>query len=391
LKGIIVLGVTGSVAAYRAADFARDLMRAGFVVRVCLTRSAQQFVTPLLFETLTGEPCLVDAFDEPVRGRMAHVDWAREARVIVVAPATANVIANLARGNAEDMLTTLVSASNLPIVIAPAMNPEMYASPANQENLAALKARGVEVVEPVEGDVVSGETGLGKLAPTERILEAVISAAASSAQLRGQRVVVTAGPTYEALDPVRFVGNRSSGKMGYAVARAAARMGAEVTLISGPVSLPAPANINLRRVESAQEMSEAAMAAANGASLFVGAAAVADFRPATVSEQKLKRRGLLELTLEPTPDILGCLHDAYPGLRLIGFAAETGTSEESALEKLSRKGLYAIAMNDVSRSDIGFDSDENEVLVFFADGRREILVKDSKFNIAWRLLDLVCA
>lgn len=328
MKRTVILGVTGSIAAYKAADVARELMRAGFDVRAVLTRSAQRFVTVDLFEGLTGNPCLADVFDEPQRGRMAHIDWARECAAIVVCPATANAIANMAHGNADDMLTTIISASSAPLVAAPAMNPEMYASQANQENLCILRSRGIQIVAPQEGDVACGEFGEGKLAAVQTIVQAVTEAAYSAELLNGVRVLVTAGPTHEAIDPVRFIGNRSSGRMGYAIAKAAKQMGASVTLISGPSNLTAPANIETVRVTSAQEMLDACISSGAGASLFIGAAAVADFSPEQKSEAKLRRSDGLELKLQPTKDIAAEMKLRFPEIRVIAFAAEMGEDSD---------------------------------------------------------------
>ena len=329
---------------------------------------------------------LTEVFDEPVRGRMAHIDWAREAACILVCPATANAIATLANGQAEDMFTTLVTASDAPLVIAPAMNPEMYASGANRANMEVLASRGAIFVEPTEGDVACGEQGQGKLATADRIVEAVEQAAFRSEQLAGKHVVITAGPTREPLDPVRYLTNRSSGKMGFALARAALQMGAKVTLVSGPTSEVPPPKATVVRVETAAEMLAATVEACEKADLLIGAAAVADFRPAGTSAQKMKEKGPVALELVPNEDILKAVRARFQVLAIIGFAAETSGHEEYAREKLRAKGLQAIVLNDVSRKDIGFDADKNGGSILSADGGRIELPEESKFNMARRIL-----
>ncbi|MBA3725845.1 MAG: bifunctional phosphopantothenoylcysteine decarboxylase/phosphopantothenate--cysteine ligase CoaBC [Armatimonadetes bacterium] len=389
MKPVVVLGVSGSIAAYRAADLARDLLRSGLDVKICLTRSAREFVTPILFETLTGNPCLTYVFDEPKRGRMAHIDWAREASLILICPATANLLANLAHGNADDMLTTIVSATRAPIVIAPAMNPQMYASEANVENLSVLKARGVLLVEPQEGDVACGEHGEGKLAATSEIVRVVHEALFLSSLYKGKKIVITAGPTHEPIDPVRYIANRSSGKMGFALARAAIQLRAQVTLIAGPTALTPPPAAAIVRITTAGEMLDATLAACSGAHMLIGAAAVADFRTEKVALDKIRSDQPATLALVKNPDILAEAKKAYPDLAIVGFAAETTGHLEDAQKKLEAKGLVAIALNDVSRTDIGFDSEENEVTLL-RNGTEPLRVgRDSKFNIARRILEAV--
>ncbi|MEA2553405.1 MAG: phosphopantothenoylcysteine decarboxylase / phosphopantothenate---cysteine ligase, partial [Fimbriimonadaceae bacterium] len=301
----IVLGVSGSIAAYRAADLARDLMRQGFTVRVCLTDAAQKFVTPILFETLTGEPCLIDTFDEPQPGRMAHIDWAREADLLLVAPASANTINKLANGIADDMLSTIALANTGPLVVAPAMNPTMYAQDVTRESMQKLRARAAVILEPQEGDVASGEYGPGKLAPNEEIIRAVLTVHSRSNVLQGKRVLITSGPTQEPIDSVRFLSNRSSGKMGAALARAALLMGAEVTIVTGPVKEPLPIQAEAIRVTTAEEMLAKARTAAAQADVIIGAAAVADYRPAAPLKGKIRRSSEpLHLDLVPNPDVI---------------------------------------------------------------------------------------
>jgi phosphopantothenoylcysteine decarboxylase/phosphopantothenate--cysteine ligase len=386
----IVLGVSGSVAAYRSADLARELMRAGHSVRVCLTDAAQRFVTPALFEALTGNPCLLDTFEEPDRGRMAHIDWARRAAVLLVAPATANTLNRLASGIGDDMLTTIALATSAPLVVAPAMNPHMYSSEATRTALQTLAARGAIVVEPTEGDVACGEYGQGKLASIATIVSSVEAVLRRSNALKGKKVLVTSGPTQEPVDSVRFLSNRSSGKMGIAIARAALLMGAEVTLVTGPTSVPVPIDATSVRVRTAQEMLEAALEHSEGADLIIGAAAVADYRPAHPVEGKLRRSdAAMNLELVPNPDIIAKLAAHRPAARVVGFAAEPGTELEEAIQKLSRKGLFAIAVNDVSDASIGFDSDENELTLVLSDGSTQNSDRQSKLACALWLLERV--
>lgn len=386
----LVLGVSGSVAAYRAADLARELMREGHFVRVCLTDAAQKFVTPALFEALTGQPTLIDTFEEPERGRMAHIDWARQADAVVVAPATANTIVRLAHGIGDDMLTTLVLATTAPLIVAPAMNPHMYTNDAFRDALATLQARATAVVEPVEGDVACGEHGQGKLASIPHIVSVVRTVLARGKSLAGKRVLITSGPTQEPIDGVRFLSNRSSGKMGAALARAAILMGAEVTVVAGPQRAPLPMGANVIRVRTAEEMREAALAQAPGADVIVGAAAVADYRPANPVTGKIRRSAEpLTLELVPNPDIIAALAQAAPNAKVIGFAAEPTDETTVAMEKLRRKGLYAVAANDVSQPGQGFDADENVLRLVFADGRTEESGRQSKLGCALWLLERI--
>jgi phosphopantothenoylcysteine decarboxylase / phosphopantothenate---cysteine ligase len=384
----VVLGVCGSIAAYRAADLARDLMRDGYQVRTCLTDAAQKFVTPILFETLTGNPCLQDVFEEPERGRMAHLDWARQADLLLIAPASASAINRIANGVGDDMLATIVLAFERPIVIAPAMNPAMYLNAETQASLAKLVARGCTIVEPHEGDVVEGEHGPGKLAPNAEILAVVKTIACRAAKLQGKRVLITSGPTQEPIDDVRYLTNRSSGKMGAALAQAALWMGAEVTVVAGPSSVQYPRLAKVVSVRTAQEMLGAAQREADAVDVIIGAAAVADYRPATKHEGKLRRSDKrLSLELVPNPDIIAEL--AKSGKATIGFAAEPSPELEQARAKIRQKGLRAIAHNDVSNAQIGFESNENEVTLIFEDGRSEKSPQGSKLSIALWILERV--
>mgnify|MGYP001809941740 CR=1 FL=1 len=365
----IVLGVTGSVAAYRAADLARDLMRVGHEVRVCLTRAATEFVTPALFEALTGQPCLQDVFEEPERGRMAHIDWARQADLVLIAPATADALNKLAAGVADDMLMTIAVATTAPLLVAPAMNPAMYTHPTVQASLSTLQSRGILIVEPASGDVACGENGQGKLADNGSIVAASMHVLARSQRLKGQRVLITSGPTQEPIDDVRYLTNHSSGKMGFALARAARWMGAEVILVSGPTALPSPTDVQTIRVQTAEEMLAAVRAHAAGCHLIIGCAAVADYRPAHPVKGKLRRsEDVLRLELIPNPDIIATVAHEFPDARVIAFAAEPSSDPTAAREKMARKGVWALAMNDISRPGLGFGSDENELRLLTAQG-----------------------
>ena len=385
-----VLGVSGSVAAYRAADLARDLMRNGFTVRVCLTDSAQKFVQPALFEALTGNPCLIEAFEEPARGRMAHIDWARQADIIIIAPATANTINKMAQGIADDMLSTITLATTKPIVIAPAMNPQMYANEVTQQSLEALEARGAYIVEPEEGDVACGENGQGKLASISSILYAVNEVATTSKILKGKKILITSGPTQEPIDDVRFITNRSSGKMGVALAKAALLMGAEVTIIAGPQEARIPLQLTVIKVKTALEMLEAMKEQAPQHDWIIGAAAVADYRLENPSSGKLRRsESSLQISLIPNPDIIAEAARLAPNAKVIGFAAEPSPDLSIAKEKIRKKSLFAIAANDVGNTEIGFDSSANAIDLLFADGKILHSGVRSKFQCAVWLLESI--
>ena len=385
-----VLGVSGSVAAYRAADIARELMRSGFTVRVCLTDSAQKFVQPALFEALTGNPCLIEAFEEPERGRMAHIDWARQADIIIIAPATANTINKIAQGIADDMLSTIILATTKPIVIAPAMNPQMYANEVTQQSLEALEARGAYIVEPEEGDVACGENGQGKLASISSILYAVNEVASTSKILKGKKILITSGPTQEPIDDVRFITNRSSGKMGVALAKAALLMGAEVTIIAGPQEARIPLQLTVIKVKTALEMLEAMKEQAPQHDWIIGAAAVADYRLENPSSGKLRRsESSLQISLIPNPDIIAEAARLAPNAKVIGFAAEPSTDLSIAKEKIRKKSLFAIAANDVGNTEIGFDSSANAIDLIFADGNILHSGVRSKFQCAVWLLESI--
>lgn len=366
----VILGVSGSVACYRACDLARELMRQGADVRVCLTESAAKFISPVLFEALTGNPCLVSAFDEPERGKMAHIELARRASLLLVAPATASSLNKLAAGVADDMLTTVALAFEGPVVVAPAMNPTMFANETTQASLKTLESKGAIIVEPNNGEVACGEQGQGKLASQEQIVRAALSALSASDSLKGKKVLVTSGPTREPIDDVRFISNRSSGKMGSALARAALLMGAEVVVVSGPATTPLPIQAAVHRVETAESMLEVCSQEAPSCDIIIGAAAVADFRVANPISGKIRRSaGLPQLELTPNPDIIAQLAKlAKPGCKVVAFAAEPNKLLEEAKRKLEEKSVSAIVVNDVSDPQIGFDSDLNEVVIVTRDG-----------------------
>ena len=381
----IVLCVTGGIAAYKAADLARRLQDAGAQVRVVMTEAATRFITPMTFQALTGQPVRTSLWDEAAEAAMGHIELARWADRLLVAPASADSIARLAAGLAGDLLGTLYLATEAPLVLAPAMNRVMWAHPATQANLATLQARGAQVLGPGEGDQACGEVGAGRMLEPLQIVAALQAAGA----LAGRRLLITAGPTFEDLDPVRFIGNRSSGKMGFALAAEAARQGAEVTLVAGPVALSTPAGVHRLDVRSAEQMRAAVLAALPGQDAFIGAAAVADFRPAQVASTKInKSAGLPQVEWTATPDILTevAAHAQRPAL-VVGFAAETDDLEAHARDKLARKRVDLIAANRVGAG-LGFEADDNALTVFAADGTREI-ARQSKAGVARELLAIV--
>lgn len=368
----VLLGVTGGIAAYKAPEVVRRLRDAGAEVQVVLTRGAAQFVTALTFQAVSGRAVRSELFDSAAEAAMGHIELARWADFVLIAPASADCIARLAAGRADDLLSTLCLASDRPLALAPAMNRLMWAHPATQANVAALAARGVHIWGPGEGDQACGEVGAGRLLEPTELAARVGAALANNGPLKGVRVLVTAGPTREAIDPVRYVSNRSSGKMGYAVAAAAARAGAEVVLVSGPVALATPPGVARVDVESAREMFDAAMERAGQADWFVATAAVADYRPASAAAQKIKKRDeVLRLELERTDDILAAVARRYPEVFTIGFAAETHNLEEYAERKRREKALDMVAANWVGEGR-GFDRDDNALWVCWEGGQRAL-------------------
>jgi len=390
----VAIGVTGGVAAYKAAELVRRMQQEKLDVQVVMTRAATEFITPLTFAAITGKKVITEMFGAEesgpanVESAIEHIAVAQRIDLLLVAPATADALGKFAHGIAEDFLGTLYLATKAPVVVAPAMNVNMWEHPATQANLATLRARGVHVVDPDEGYLACGMVGAGRLAATETIAQKVFEVLGLRRDFAGKTVLVTAGPTREALDPVRFLTNRSSGKMGYAVADAAVRRGAKVILVSGPTDLRVPEGVDWVPVNTAEEMRAAVLDRAAEANVVVMAAAVADYRPAATNATKLKRgESALTLQLEPTPDILGQLGREKGSRILIGFAAETDRLAENARAKLARKGADMIVANDVTQEGAGFDGDTNIVTLFLRDGRDVALPKMSKLEVANRILD----
>ncbi len=383
----IVLGVCGSVAAYKAADLVRRLRDAGAAVRVVLTEGASHFVGAATFQAVSGEPVRQDLWDEQAEAAMGHIELARWADLLLIAPASADTIARLAHGHADDLLTTLALATEAPLAIAPAMNQAMWAKPVTQDNIGILRGRGVRVLGPDSGSQACGDVGAGRMLEPLAIIDALTIA--ESGVLRGRHLLISAGPTFEDLDPVRFLGNRSSGRMGFAIAEAAAAMGAQVTLVAGPVSLPTPPGVRRVDVRSAAQMRDAVVAGVDSADIYIGAAAVADYRPRQRAPEKIKKSAdVLTLEFERTPDILAELGQRPARPFLVGFAAETTDVERYARDKLTRKGLDMIAANDVSAGR-GFECAENTLTVFTAAGERLDLGRADKRLLARQLLTLI--
>jgi phosphopantothenoylcysteine decarboxylase / phosphopantothenate---cysteine ligase len=392
----IALGVTGGVAAYKAAELVRRLQQEKLDVQVVMTRAAQEFITPLTFAALTGQKVITDLFSAAgaapanVESAIEHIAVAQRIDLLLVAPATADILGKFAHGIAEDFLSTLYLATKAPVVVAPAMNVNMWDHPATQENVAALRARGVHVVSPDEGYLACGMTGPGRLAATETIAKKVCEVLGLRHDFAGQTVLVSAGPTCEDIDPVRFLTNRSSGKMGYALAEAAQRRGAHVILVSGPTELKIPEGVDWVPVRATEQMHRTVLERAREANVAIMAAAVSDYRPAAPQDSKIKRgSGGFALELEPTPDILAELGREKGHRLLVGFAAETNSVAENARGKLARKGADMIVANNVTQQGAGFDTDTNIVTLYLRDGREFPLPKMNKFDVANRILDQV--
>jgi phosphopantothenoylcysteine decarboxylase / phosphopantothenate---cysteine ligase len=387
----VVLGVTGGIAAYKAIDVCRQLVDAGAHVVPVLTDDAQRFVGALTFSALASEPARTSLFEGP--DPIPHTQLGRGADLVVVAPATAKLIGKYTHGISDDLLTATLLATRAPVLLAPAMHTEMWEHAAVQENLTVLRERGVHVIDPEEGRLAGGDTGPGRLADPERIVAAAADVLAGAGDLAGLRVLVTAGGTREPIDPVRFVGNRSSGKMGYAVAERAARRGAAVTLVTTIGRPTDSSGITVERVETADDMARAVLSRFADADVVVMAAAVADFRPKAVADEKLKKRdGLPEVVLEPTPDVLAVLGERkVPGQLLVGFAAETEHVEQHAAEKLAAKRVDMMVANDVSAADSGFEVDTNRAILLYSSGSREETPLLAKRELADLLLDRVAA
>ena len=387
----VLLGVTGGIAAYKTAELLRLLVKAGAHVDVVMTKNAAQFVAPLTFQTLSGNPVHLETFRLLETSDISHTSLAEKADLVIVAPATANLIGKYAGGIADDLLATILLATRAPVLLAPAMNPRMWDHPAVRDNLQKLLSRGVHFVGPEAGEVACKDVGYGRMSEPAQIFAATLPLLVKR-DLAGKKIVVTAGPTREPLDPVRFLSNRSSGRMGYAIARAAAARGAEVTLVSGPTHLPCPSGVLRIEVETAAEMLAATKKAFGKADALIMAAAVADFRPRQSHDTKLPKAAIdPNLALEKNPDIVATLA-AKKGKRFIaGFAAETGEAVAKAREKMKRKGLDAILANDVAEPGIGFEAAENEVRILFADGREVPLPRMEKEALAFAILDALFA
>jgi len=384
----IILGITGGIAAYKSAEIVRRLRDQGAEVRVVMTAGACEFIRPLTLQALSGNPVHTDLLDAEAEAAMGHIELARWADLLLIAPATANFIATMVHGTADCLLSAVYLATSTKVVVAPAMNQAMWSHAASQQNIEALKARNTVIIGPDNGIQACGDTGPGRLQQPEDIITA-LGGIFESGLLQGMRVVVTAGPTREAIDPVRYISNHSSGKMGYAVATAMAEAGATVTLISGPLSIAPPENCDLISVISAEDMLQASMNAAEQADIFISAAAVADYRVKTIAPQKIKKQAeALTLELERNPDIISSVASTYKLLYVVGFAAETENLEAYAKDKLVRKNLNAIIANDVSREDIGFNSEDNQAIWIDRQTSRQ-LGKKSKAQLAREIVTLV--
>ncbi|MGE5726182.1 MAG: bifunctional phosphopantothenoylcysteine decarboxylase/phosphopantothenate--cysteine ligase CoaBC [Acidobacteriota bacterium] len=387
----IALGVSGGIAAYKAAEVVRLLQERGVRVQVVMTRAAQEFVRPLTFAALSGEKVITDLFgasEQPanVESAIEHIAVAQTIDALLVAPATADVIGKFAHGVADDFLSTLFLATTAPVVVAPAMNVNMWQNAATQANVESLRQRGVKIVAPDSGYLACGMTGPGRLAGNEAIVAAVMEVLGASQDLAGETVLLTAGPTREQIDPVRYITNRSSGRMGYALAEAALRRGARVVLVSGPVSIQPPGGADVVAVETAEQMRQAVLQRLPQATVVIATAAVSDYRPKTQARQKLKRSGPMTLDLEPTADILAEVARRRQNQVVVGFAAETENALENARKKLASKSLDAIVVNDVSRPGIGFDAERNAVTIITQDEVIEV-PETSKWEVAQRVLD----
>ena len=388
-KPCVVLGVTGGIAVYKACELLRLLQKRGIDVFVVMTQNACRFVAPLTFETLSGHPVAVDTFDRPQTWEVEHIALAKRADLFLIAPATANIMGKMACGIADDMLSTTVMATRAPVLVAPAMNTGMWENAAVQQNVKTLRARGVEIVAPVSGHLACGDSGAGKLEDVAVIAERACELLFAKKDMEGLRVMVTAGPSREALDPVRYISNRSSGKMGYAIAQAAQKRGAEVTLLSGPVAIEAPQGVKLVPFTTTQELLDRASELAREQDLLIQAAAPADYRAKEVAPQKIKKQGgePMTFTLVENPDVAATLGKAKrSGQVFVGFAAETNDVLAHAKDKLARKNLDMIVANDVTRPGAGFDVDTNIVTLITKDGQ-EALPMMSKAEVAQRILD----
>lgn len=384
----VLLGIGGGIAAYKSADLIRRLKERGADVRVIMTQSAMEFITPLTIQALSGHPVASDLLDPAAEAAMGHIELARWADVVLLAPATANLMARINAGMADELLTTTCLATSAPIIVCPAMNQQMYQNVATQENMANLARKGLLIWQPASGHQACGEVGPGRMQEPVTIAEQLVQFFGPKS-LQGQKLLLTAGPTREAIDPVRYISNHSSGKMGFALAQAAAEMGAEVTLVSGPVNLATPAGVKRIDVESAQQMLDAVMQQVEQHNIFIGCAAVADYRIADVADQKIKKSAeKMQLALVRNPDILATVAQHTTRPFTVGFAAETNDVEQYARGKLQRKKLDMIAANDVSIQGLGFNADSNALQVFWQDGSQQLPATD-KLTLARQLLTLI--
>jgi phosphopantothenoylcysteine decarboxylase/phosphopantothenate--cysteine ligase len=390
LKGKkIVLGITGGIAAYKSAELTRELIKRGAEVKVIMTANATKFITPLTLQTLSGNPVYTDMFSLIEEYEIGHISLADEADIIVIAPATANIIGKIASGLADDLLSTTVMATKAPVLICPAMNSNMYTNDIVKENMSKLASSNYFFIESAYGELACGAEGYGRLPPLDEVIEEIESILTES-DLIGEKILITAGPTQEPFDPVRYITNYSSGKMGYALATAARRRGAEVTLISGPSSLPEPFGVKFFKVSSAIEMRDTVMDNMGDSTVIIKAAAVADFRPATISDDKIKKEsGLLNLHLERNPDIISEVAEKKGDRILVGFAVETENLIENARNKMHKKNMDLIVANDVTRDGAGFQTDTNIVKILDREGQVEELPVLEKIAVADRILDKI--
>lgn len=384
----ILLGISGGIAAYKSAELVRLLRKRGAEVRVVMTASARQFVTPLTMQALSGHRVHTELLDAEQEQAMSHIHLAKWADCLVIAPATANLLSKLAHGLADDLLSTLYLAAECPVWVAPAMNQAMWHKPVTQENIARLLQHGVSLIGPEAGEQACGDQGLGRMAEPETICGQLLPPG-NPGMLQGLNVLITAGPTREPLDPVRFISNRSSGKMGYALVRAAMNAGARVTLVSGPVNLHAPSEVKLVKVETAEQMYQAVMASISDCDIYIGAAAVADYRPVAVQDSKIKKQyDSSTIELQKTPDIVAAVASRHPKPFTVGFAAETNDLKSYATDKLHRKNLDMIAANWVGQEEGGFDSNRNALQVYWREGESHLPMTD-KHHLAEQLLALI--
>ena len=383
-----LVGITGGIAAYKTPELVRLLKKRGALVRVVMTKGAQAFVTPLTLQAVSQEPVYTELLDPNAEAAMGHIELARWAEKILIAPLSAHRLASLALGLADDLLSTFCLATKAPLYVAPAMNVQMWENPATQQHVETLRKRGVIILGPAEGEQACGEFGLGRMLEPEAIVETIMG----PKRLEGLSILITAGPTREFIDPIRYISNRSSGKMGYAIACAAAMMGAKVTLVSGPVHLPTPPGVERINVQSADQMAQAVQNHIKEANIFIGTAAVSDFKPEHYHEQKIKKdkESLLSNTWMLTPDILQEVAKNHPEKFIVGFAAETENAIEYAKQKLVSKKLDLVALNEVNRTDIGFESDDNE-LTILSQNKSYAIAKASKKQVAIELLRIIKA